>query len=248
MKNFLISICGEADHPLLPQFYNHYSKIFGFKNIHIEMGCVEKWIKVNGNTSETNNVFPDKTAQQNAALEMVPYDVDYIFYFDIDEFITFNDYLSTIPILHKHQPSTAFFQMNHFWKDNNHIGIGGDGWAYDAWCPRIFKNIMGSKFKTHRPPVLETPRGVNLLTFQPLNLQPKINHYSYIYPLYVERKMKYYAQVYPQFATHYEMWFNECFLKWTPENKNEIESKHSVHPSCSNAITQKYDGGHDVKI
>jgi len=153
MKTFLISICGESDHPLLPKFIEHYSNIFG-NNMIIEFGVVGRWFKENGNTSGQNKIFPDKQAQQNAALSQVPSDVDYVFYFDIDEFLSLKDFMQLQLMLQKTNYSTISFQMNHFWKSDKWIGTGGEGWAYDAWCPRIFKFTHGSVFTSHRPPIL----------------------------------------------------------------------------------------------
>ena len=242
MKITVISISGEADHPLLKQFEAHYKQITD--NVIIQTGVVNAWRNVNGDTSESGIYFLEKVEQQNAALEQVPADTDYLFYFDIDEFMDIADLKNIIEIL-KVQPRTILsFQMFHFWKSGDWIGRGGDGWAYDSYCPRVFKYTPGMYFTTHRPPKLMTPKGHDILHGFKTNLPHMVKHYSYIYEKHVLRKLKYYDVIYPNM--NYMSWFNNVFLKWNERSRPAIEAKYSIHPSCAGAKSELYTGKHEI--
>lgn len=237
MKIALVTICGEADHPLLGTFRKFY--VNSFDQVIIQMGVTKKWLKVNGDTSATGNVFDEKVEQQNEALRNVQSDTDYIFTFDVDEFISKNDLASIMWRLKSERPDIASLQMNQFWHQDNYVAYGGDGWGFEAWNPRIFRFTKDFQFINHRPP---TP---SYEVKKTIRLSQRGNHYSYAYPLAVERKMRYYNQIYPQMP--YAEWFYECYKKWTPENKDEIESKYSLHPSCPNAKSKLFTGKHEIK-
>lgn len=240
MKITTLCICGEADHPLLQQFRDHYSQISD--QVIIQMGVTEKWLAVNGDTSLSGNIFPTKVEQQNAAIARVDPDTDYLFFFDVDEFMPLgDDYLSIMGLITYNQPDIIEFQMNQFWKDDNYIGYGGDGWAYDAWSPRIYRYEPGMKITSHRPPV------INYQHINPITMWQgvKINHYSYVYPEQVRRKLLYYNLIYPEFD--YMEWFKNVYLAWTPENRIELEQTRSIHPSCEGAKSKLFIGKHDIQ-
>lgn len=243
MKIAVISICGEDDHPLINEFVKHCKKISD--KLFVASGLVDEWHKVNGDTIDAHWVlmFSEKTEQQNHALRLVDesdIEFDYLFYFDIDEFLPIDSLEGIIKFLKTNWPDVVNFQMNHFWKSGDYIGTGGDGWAYNAWCPRIFKYKHGMRFSTHRPPTIEGYTKILNYT------DTKINHYSYVFSTQVERKLKYYDRIYPN--NNYLDWFRNVWQVWTPENRTEIETQFSVHPSCKNAKTQKYEGMHDIEI
>jgi glycosyltransferase involved in cell wall biosynthesis len=241
MKIRLLTICGEADHPLLPAFREYYKEYDPI----IQMGVVDKWRQVNGDTSESGNYFAEKTEQHNAALEQVPFDTDYILYFDVDEFLPKPDLIDLAEWLQMIQPEVVSLQMNNFWKHQGYIGTGGAGWAYDAWCPRVFKFYEGMRYSSHRPPILQIPgRGESKIEDRK-NWPFRVNHYSYVYEATVKRKLLYYNKLYPQF--NYMSWFHEVWAKWTPANREQIESKHSIHPSCAGAKSVIYNGKHYIK-
>jgi hypothetical protein len=226
-----VAICGEMDHPLLKQFYEHYSRLSD--DVVVQYGVTTSWARVNGNPWGVE-VFNEKIDQVNAALDGV--ESGYIMIFDVDEFISTADFYYIESLLES-EPDVVKFQMNHFWKDN-YIGVGGDGWAYNAWCPRIFKYHKGDRFVSHRPPTLEGQVKYTLCLTQ------KINHYSYVYEESIKRKLKYYNTLYTQFD--YMKWYNEVWLPWTPENREQIEAVHSVHPSCKGAKTELFTGTHEI--
>lgn len=236
MKIALMTICGEADHPLLETFKSYYKPMFD--QVIIQMGVTEKWYKVNGDTSLSGNIFTEKVAQQNKALEKVHKDTDYIFTLDVDEFVSYADLQSIMWTL-KERPDTCELQMNQFWHLDNYVAYGGDGWGFEAWNPRIFRYVKGMQFTDHRPPTL------SYKCEKLIRLTQRGNHYSYSYPLQVKRKMKYYNEIYPHMP--YADWFYGCYLPWTPETRVEIESKYSCHPSCPNAKTKLFTGKHEIK-
>lgn len=236
MNIALVTICGEADHPLLGTFIDYYKKVFN--QVIVQMGVTEKWNKVNGNTAG-EGIYPEKVEQQNEALKRVYKNTDFIFTFDVDEFISYADLQSIIWRIKEERPDCMEIQMNQFWHQDNYVAYGGDGWGFEAWNPRGFRYEKGMTFVNHRPPTPSYPMK------KIMKVSQRGNHYSYAYPLAVERKMKYYNQIYPHMP--YDEWFRECYLPWTPETRVEIESKYSCHPSCPNAKTKLFTGKHDIK-
>lgn len=239
----MISICGEADHPLLPQFKEYYSKIFD--QVIIQMGVVDKWFEKNGDTSNSGLRFVEKVDQQNAALAQVDSDTEYVFYFDIDEFLPYEELYHVYQILNEERPDVISFQLYNFWKTDGYYGVGGDGWGYDAWARRIFRYEHGMVYTSHRPPTLFTPVNKDLMQVQPYHYtRGRILHYSYVYEEQVKRKLLYYNMVYPQF--NYMEWFNMVWRMWKPENRKTIEAIRSVHPSMRGATTELYTGQHPI--
>lgn len=241
MKITVLSICGEADHPLLPAFKEYY-KDYGPV---IQMGVVDRWRKVNGDTSESGNYFKEKDEQHNAALVRVPLDTDYLFYFDVDEFFPRDSWDNLVSYVKIFRPNVVSLQMNNFWKWDNYVGRGGDGWGYEAYCPRVFRFVPGMRYVNHRPPTLMLPDGHDLLEGQRLHFPFRVNHYSYVYRESVRRKLRYYQEIYPYM--NYAEWFDNVWEKWNPANRAELEGTRSVHPSCKGAVTELFTGKHDIE-
>ena len=235
MKFQVVAICGEADHPLLDQFKEHYKQF----NPYIQMGVTKRWLSVNGDTSGSGLVFDEKVDQQNEALSHVDPDTDYIMTFDVDEFMSKSDFKTVMTIIEHDRPDVVTFVMNQFWHNDNYVAIGGDGWGYEALNPRIFRFTPGMQFVNHRPP---TPNYPVKTVF---NLPQRPNHYSYVYMNQVYRKLRYYNLIYTQFD--YMKWFEEVWMKWNPLTRTEIESKYSIHPSCPGATTKLFTGKHDIE-
>lgn len=236
MRITTISICGEADHPLLPQFREHYS---AFGDVIIQMGVTRKWLECNGDTSGTGLIFDEKLEQHNAALKQVPPGTDYVFYFDIDEFLHHSDLARVTAQLSREQPDVVRFQMHQFWHDQGYVARGGDGWGFEAWNPRIFRYYPGMQFTSHRPPTLNKPNP------KIIDSPIKPNHYSYVYGKHIYRKLLYYNLIYPQFD--YQKWFREVWLSWSPQNREALEQTYSVHPSTPNAYTELFTGKHEIQ-
>ena len=175
---------------------------------------------------------------------MVPDDTDYVFYLDIDEFLSMQSIRLITSFLFFNPYDVCKFQMNHFWKGGDFIGVGGDGWGYDAWCPRIFRYVPGMMYSNHRPPQLMLPDG-KPYGETPQHFAHVINHYSYVYRESIIRKLKYYNLLYPQFD--YMRWFHLVWEVWTPENREQIEAVHSIHPSVRNAKTIQFIGEHFIQ-
>lgn len=235
-----MAICGEADHPLLPVFREYYKNF----SLVIQMGVTEKWLSVNGDTSGSGNIFPEKVDQQNAALKIVPDDTDYILCLDIDEFLPIDFIQDGTIDLDFFKSTSVDFQMHNFWKGGDFVGTGGVGWGYNAWCPRLFKFSPGCFFSSHRPPALILPDG-NFIIKNADRGVIRIHHYSYVYRETIIRKLKYYNLIYTQFD--YMKWFREVWEPWTPENRLEIEAVHSIHPSVPGAKTAPFNGEHFIQ-
>ena len=247
MKWGVILIVANGD-AYFRKWWEHYRELFG-ENIGIAHGFTRAYAdcgfkldytynaiqQLRGNFSKfiaTCRIYKDKTEQQNTALSILDDDTDYIFIADVDEFIKKEDFETLKSIIEAEKPHTATVNMNHYWKSDQYICKGGLGWAYDTPIPRVFKYTKGCFFTEHRPIQLNTD-GYNM------HIPIKIDHYSYVDERMVREKMEYYGKVYPENANKYNDWFLNCWMKWTPENREEIEKIYSVHPSSLGAKTEK---------
>jgi hypothetical protein len=84
-----------------------------------------------------DKVYPEKMEQQNAYISMVPEDTDYIWVADCDEFYHWSDIEFMKMLLYYNRYTFVEFNMYHFWKGINTIGVGGRGWGYDQVIDRI---------------------------------------------------------------------------------------------------------------
>lgn len=183
--------------------------------------------------------YADKCEQQNAYMALCPHDVDYIWIADTDEFYNNLDILKMKQILKIYDYDRVDVKMFHFFKKFNIVARGGDGWAYETDIPRIFKYFPYALFKSHRPiKLIENP--------QILRADFKCYHYSYLSRKEVYEKMLYYTR---EFKRDYiNQWFHPVWEQWTEQTAKEIESRHSVHPSCPGAYTEQFEGTHPIDI
>lgn len=63
----------------------------------------------------------------------------------------------------------------------------------------------------------------------------RVFHYSYISPKNVYEKMLYYTLTFKR--NYMDDWYAPVWQAWTPENRSEIESKYSIHPTVKGATT-----------
>ena len=101
------------------------------------------------------------------------------------------------------------FKVLNFWKSASHILAGG--WVSNY--RRIFKWKPGkTKFKTHRPPTTN-------FDGPPVVLPSKLFHYNYLLDRDAKYKPAYHQGMYGN------DWYENRWLPWTPENRNEREKK-----------------------
>lgn len=198
-----------------------------------------------------NNSIPydEKVDQQNAYVNLLPDDTDYIWVADFDEFYHYSDIAIVRGLLEKHEYTYVQFMMYHFWKDVNTIGTGGIEWGYDTPVDRIFRYYPGAKFIDHRPIRMNDKQGRSVKDIKPLMATEnhvKCFHYSYITHKNVYEKMLYYTKTFNR--DYINNWYKPVWLNWTHENRFEIESRYSIHPSVPNAKTKYVNLEHPIDI
>jgi hypothetical protein len=193
--------------------------------------------------------YPEKMEQQNAYVDLLPDDTDYIWIADSDEFYHYSDIKLMRGLLEQHGYTFVEFIAHHFWKDMNTVGVGGHGWAYDQPMDRIFKYYPGARFLFHRPIKMLDRNGIPVKEIKPLKgaLNPvRMFHYSYVTQKNVYEKMMYYTLT---MNRNYMIdWYYPVWEKWTHENRYEIESRYSIHPSCPGATTKYVNLIHPINI
>lgn len=256
---FCTIVCNNSE--LIAQWINHYSR---FGDCYVVEGATSDWkraLKWSGHNSTDGTVeiiqssgvphtiakrpWKDKTEQCNEFMKHIAPDTDYLFYVDSDEFYlpsSIEAMRLTLKASLSKPITFASVQMYHWWKHPEYYCTGGDGWAYDTPIPRIWKWHKGAIFSSHRPPTIY--HGFNDLSkVNPLGPDSpgyglvkdmRCRHYSYCFRQQVLDKLKYYSVV---FNRDYMEWFHEVWETWTPKTRRKLESKLSVHPSCTSAST-----------
>jgi len=71
-------------------------------------------------------------------------------------------------------------------------------------------------------------------------------HYSYVAHEQVAQKMEYYGRRGPWeiAGLSRSKWYQQCYLKWTPENRKEIEANYPVWMGDKNSRTEPFRGTH----
>ena len=189
---------------------------------------------------------------QNEALKYVT--GDYVWLIDSDEVYKREDLEKTKEIL-KADPSITQvnFIPDNFWKGLDHIFISSE--FFKQWCHyrRLFKYVPGAVFTSHRPPTMVWPdsdktteqmRLVDGHKTRKMGIVPF--HYSYVLNEQVKQKIELYNRYNwgDKWGIDLLEWYNECFLKWTPENREQIEARYPVWTGDGNSRTQLFTGTH----
>lgn len=188
-------------------------------------------------------MWPEKREMQNAALKYVS--GNYVWLVDSDEVYHKQDIQKVIQVL---KQNDGIMQLNlsyyPFWK----------GFDYYMFCPevewsracgRVFKYTPGATFTQHRPITMQWPKNQHASTPY---LMPDMHffHYSYILDSQVKQKIRLYKKYRWDrvWSISLDNWYNECFLKWTPETREEIERVHPIWTGHRNSYTQRFEGAH----
>jgi hypothetical protein len=169
---------------------------------------------------------------------------DYIWITAYDEFYFREDIKNTIKLLKTMERTVNgcdvfCFNVLNFFKGKDYIMTSGGSEWYEKLTlgvPRIFKkgNIKFKDFE--RMDFSENKKARSKFYF---------NHFSYIYPLQVQMKIDLY-QHYLKWGTYRVMqdWFDNFFMKWTEENREQLEksNKYGAWPLDKRTRTEKYNG------
>lgn len=196
--------------------------------------------------------WPEKCEMQNKAIEVAT--GDYIWLVDSDEVYKKED-IDTVNEMLEDDPTIT--QMNfpvfHFWKGFDYI-ISSEILEKDALgFSRIFKLEKPCHFTTHRPPTLllegrkKCTNNIHPIVSSGLKAKEVyLYHYSYVLVEQVKQKItlyKYYGWE-KYWNINLDDWYNNCFLKWTPENKEVIEKDYPIWTGDRNSITRRFERSH----
>ena len=196
--------------------------------------------------------WPEKCEMQNEALKYVT--GDYVWLIDSDEVYKRQDLEKVREILNDDSSITQVnFIPDNFWKGFDYIFVSSK--FFEGWCHyrRLFKYVPGAMFTTHRPPTMVWP-GCEKTTEQMHLLDGTatrergiiLYHYSYVLDKQVKQKIELYHRY--GWGRHWNLdlgkWYEECFLKWTPENRQQIDSQYPIWTGDINSRTQLFTGTH----
>ncbi|MBN2136632.1 MAG: glycosyltransferase [Sedimentisphaerales bacterium] len=196
--------------------------------------------------------WPEKCEMQNEALKYVT--GDYVWLVDCDEVYKKDD-LEKIKGILRDDPSITQvnFIPDSFWKGFEYIFVSSRFFEEECHYRRLFKYATGAVFTTHRPPTMvwsgrrETTEQTHLLSGSATrNMGIMPYHYSYVFDKQVRQKIELYHRYGwgRQWHVDLQQWYEECFSKWTPENRQEIDSRYPIWTGDMKSRTQVFTGTH----
>ena len=194
--------------------------------------------------------WPEKCEMQNAAL--IRATGSHAWLVDSDEIYKKSD-IDTIKSILEKDPSIyqVKIPLTHFWKNYNNVVDTKVEPRLSA--SRIFKIDRPCYFTMHRPPTMfigSLKKDTNeLKTIERHCLEKKgvtIYHYSLIAIHQVKQKTALYKEYGWEKPWGFSLddWFNDCFTKWTSENKDEIEKKYPTMPCAKGSKSKLFTGTH----
>jgi glycosyltransferase involved in cell wall biosynthesis len=198
--------------------------------------------------------WSEKCEMQNEALKHIS--GDYVWLIDSDEVYREEDIQVVIQMLEQDSTITQVDFFNYsFWKGFNYFIDSSILLTSPYGFRRLFKFAPGAKFSTHRPPTLVLPKGFAdkqhiVSGHQMMNKGVRFCHYSFVLESQVFEKTEYHRRRGPSavFGLDRTEWYNECFLKWTPKNRKEIEQKYPVWMGDKNSTSKLFEGEHPKVI
>ena len=197
-----------------------------------------------------SGIWPEKCQMQNKGLELAT--GDYVWLIDSDEVYKEEDIDTIIEMFEKDPTITkVHFPVFHFWKGFDYVMYSEI--LEKAFFHRIFKLNSPCTFVTHRPPTLlwkqqgKTTDKMNLLEASVLKEKGiYLYHYSYVLEKQVEQKIELYKRYGwgETWNIDLEDWYSNCFLRWTPENREVVDEKYAIWTADKNSVTKKFLGSH----
>jgi len=200
--------------------------------------------------------WPEERDMRNETLRRVT--GDYAWLLDSDEIYKRED-LDKIKTILTDDPSITQvnFIPDNFWKGLDYIFVSPR--FFEPWCHyrRVFKYVPGAVFSSVFPPTVvwpdskHTTEQMHLLDghkTREMGIIPY--HYSYVLDEQVQQKIELYHRY--GWGKDWKLdlleWYNECFLKWTPENKEQIEARYPVWTGDRDSRTLWFEGTHPQAI
>jgi len=196
--------------------------------------------------------WPEKCEMQNEALKHVA--GDYVWLIDSDEVYKGQD-LEKIKNILKSDPSITQvnFIPDNFWKGLDYIFTSPKFFEPRNHYRRLFKYVPGAVFTTHRPPTMVWPRTDKTTEQMKLlngtatrGMGIKIYHYSYVLDEQVKQKVELYHRYGwgQEWGVDLERWYDECFMKWRPWNREKIDARYPIWTGDKNSHTEEFKGTH----
>ncbi|MBU1863543.1 MAG: glycosyltransferase [Candidatus Omnitrophica bacterium] len=194
----------------------------------------------------------EKVDMHNKALEYVT--GNYVWLIDSDEIYKAHDVSKVVKLL---EHDTTITQINfigdNFWKGFDYIFVAPRFFETSAHFRRVFKFEKGAQFTSHRPPKMtyantevttEEIHLVNGYTTRKMGIIPY--HYSYVLNEQVKQKVELYKRYGwgKSWGIDLDEWYQECFMKWTPENREIIERNHRVWVGSEESYTKPFNDTH----
>ncbi len=240
-----------------------------YGKVYCAEGAVDWWIQqgVTGSTDDTipilkkHNVkyvsgqFTEKDEMCNAALALMPENIDWIWAIDADELYHERDIEHILELLEKEQyDSVAFKSLDFFAGFQKYVG----GFEYNFPFHRIQRYYKGCKWLTHRPPTILAPDGLPWSEHKHLSHEDTeklgifLHHYSYTFPKATHDK----AQYYDREPNTIKNWFTDVWLRWCLGNEltrqiieREYSGVHNWLPEIrGDAYTMPFLGQHPKVI
>ncbi|MHC4616154.1 MAG: glycosyltransferase [Planctomycetota bacterium] len=197
--------------------------------------------------------WPEKCEMQNEALKYVT--GSHVWLIDSDEVYT-RQGLEKIREILKQDPSITQVNLipENFWKSLDHTVVSARFFEHAHHYRRLFKYVPGAVFTSHRPPTMvwpgsaKTTEQMHLLDgLKTRQMGVVLYHYSYLSDKQVKQKNDYYGRLdhgANRWGIDRQTWYRECFLKWNPQDRAEVENRYPVWMGDPNSHTQPFKGTH----
>jgi ADP-heptose:LPS heptosyltransferase/predicted O-methyltransferase YrrM/glycosyltransferase involved in cell wall biosynthesis len=214
--------------------------------------CIRNMPDPSGKIRLLQGKWPEKCEMQNAALAHVT--GDYVWLMDSDEIYRSED-LEKIREMIQADPSITQvnFILDNFWRGFDYIFISSEFFKAPHHCRRLFQFKPGARFLTHRPPTMLLP-GADRSTEQMKCVGGDITramgvipyHYSYVLESQVKQKIELYNRYGwgAMWGVDMNLWLNEGFLQWTPENRRELEKRYPPWTGDRGSLTVPFTKEH----
>ncbi len=200
--------------------------------------------------------WPEERDMRNETLRHVT--GDYAWLLDSDEIYKRED-LDKIKTILTDDPSITQvnFIGDNFWKGLDYIFVSPRFFEPACHFRRIFKYVRGAVFSSVFPPTVVWPDSKH--TTEQMHLLDGYKtremgiipyHYSYVLDEQVQQKIELYRRY--GWGKDWKLdlleWYSECFLRWTPENKEQIERRYPVWTGDGDSHTLPFEGTHPEAI
>lgn len=200
--------------------------------------------------------WPEKCEMQNQALKYVT--GDYVWLVDSDEVYRREDIRKIRDLLLEDPGITQVnFIPDNFWKGFDHIFVSTQFFESPHHYRRLFRFVPGARFSSHRPPTMVWPgssttteqmRLVDGLATRQMGIFPY--HYSYVLDSQVQQKTELYRRYGwgGDWKVDLEQWYREFFIRWTPENRHELEKVYPIWTGDASSYSVPFKGTHPEVI